>query len=83
MKRLLLSVLLLSVFVLAGWSYLSNGIFYTLLRRKQELTEEMKELIRMGDFRTRSFRSLFAIDQHDYVFLPERVGVRGQEIFPR
>ena len=31
MKRLLLSVLLLSVFVLAGWSYLSNGIFYTLL----------------------------------------------------
>ncbi|MCP5073118.1 MAG: FAD-dependent oxidoreductase [Rhodobacteraceae bacterium] len=60
-----------------------NGIFYTLLRRRQELTEEMKDLIRLGDFRTRSFRSLFAIDQHDYVRLPERVGVRGQEIFPR
>ncbi len=33
----------------------------------------MKELIRLGDFRTRSFRSLFAIDQHDFVRLPERV----------
>lgn len=60
-----------------------NGIFYTLLRRRQELTEEMKELIRLGDFRARSFRSLFAIDQHDFVRLPERVGVRGQEIYPR
>ncbi|MCP5038770.1 MAG: NAD(P)/FAD-dependent oxidoreductase [Rhodobacteraceae bacterium] len=60
-----------------------NGIFYTLLRRKQELTEEMKDLIRLGDFRTGSFRALFAIDQHDFVRLPERIGVRGQEVYPR
>ncbi len=60
-----------------------NGIFYTLLRRKQVLSEEMKEIIRSGDFRTRSFRALFAIDQHAYVFLPDRVGVRGQTVYPK
>ena len=58
-----------------------NGIFYTLLRRKQVLNEEMKELVRSGDFRTGSFRALFAVDQHDYTFLPTRVGVDGQKVF--
>ena len=58
-----------------------NGIFYTLLRRKQVLDEEMKDLIRLGDFRSGSFRSLFAIDHHKFVHLPERVGVRGQTVY--